>query len=646
MKKRLALTVAILSSLNLFVSASPIVELAAPRLQSPQVMQDSGASNQSPISRQTASKTKEKIILHKRHKIHYSKKIHRQPKIDYDDVSKLIEYGYYDDADKILTKALNYNSKDIKAGALWVVSLAKQRKLEPAQNELNILLKNYPKNSNLHYAQGVVYYQRTTSSNMTYRKNSQKLFNDALNEFDKAIEFDKNNAKAYNAAGVISLRLNNAKNAKSYFQNALKIDKTYSMALDNLGTMDFTDGKVNDAESKFKQSLDYNTQNTTAMYHLAQVEIQKQNYAKALYYLNNALAINSNSAAVYNLIGKAYLAQGNEAAAINAFNQSIMVKPEFTISYLDLADVYEKRGDNEFAMEKLKSILSIEPNFYDAKLKLADISLGCAKYKQAIDTYSELVGIDDYNDPALKGLADAYYGQAIVSSSKSIIGSNKELFNALDSINKAIAANNQDLELHLAKLKLAKLTNQPELTKAELNKIIEGSADNLTNNVVKGEAYLTLNDYMNAEKTFDSAINLSKNTEDDLYLSEILIYHKQYNCAEKVINKILKEDKANQEALSNLDYINKCKKYAESYFQSANHFVKSKNLAAAEDYLSRSLAFNPNNAQARLLLATIYEKRKDYQNALVNYKAYIGLEPNTPYTKKINKKIQSYENRL
>lgn len=627
-------------------SDEPVV-LTAPKVNTVKTVSDSDLKS-IPAKVENASQKSVKKIGYKKFngKRHLS---HNHPKkiaIDYNKISKLIEYNYFDEADKILQDAIQRNSNDIKAQSLWVVSLAKQTKLDPAQNELNVLLKKYPGNSNLHYAQGVIYYQRTTSSNMAFRNNSEKLVNNAMKEFKKAIELDKHNARAYNAAGVISLTLDNPNEARNYFQKSLEADKTYSMAIDNLGTMDFSQGKLDAAEKKFKQSLEYNTQNTTAMYHLAQIAIQKQDYTTALIYLNNALAINSNSPAIYNLMGKAYIAQGNEAAAINAFRQSIMVKPEFTFSYLDLANIYEKRNDSEFAIEQLKTALSIDPCYYDAKLKMADISLCSGKYKQAVDVYSELVGIDGYNDAALKGLAASYYAQAQTSSNKALFGSNKDLFNALDCINKAIAANGQDLELHLAKLKLAKITNQPDLTKDELEKIIAAPGTNIADAVAKGEAYLTLNDYKNAEKAFDSAISLSQNAQDDLYLSEIFIYHKQYGCAEKVTHKILATDAQNQEALSNLDYMQKSKKSADNYFNSAKVFLKSKNVHTAMEYLTRSLAINPNNPQAYLILAKLYEKQKSYTDAAVNYRAYLGLEPNSTDAKKIEKKIQDLTDRL
>lgn len=640
-----------------FVVLSPVlasdepVEMTAPKTNTVKTITDSELKSGPTSVIQAEAQIKAKATTNKQEKV--VRKRHFHPKkivVNYDKVSKLIEYNYFDEADNILEAAIDRNPKDIKALSLWVVSLAKQCKLEPAQRELNDLLKKYPNNSNLHYAQGVIYYQRTTSSNMFYRNNSQKFINDALSEFKKAIDLDKTNARAYNAAGVLSLRMNNNKDARDYFNKALVADKTYSLAIDNLGTMDFCDAKLNDAEKKFKESLTYNTQNTTAMYHLAQIAFQKQDYATALNYLNDALAINQNSPAIYNLMGKAYLAQGNEAAAINSFKNSINVKPEFILSYFDLANVYEKRGDSEFAVEQLKTALSIDPGYCDAKLKIADISLGSGKYKQAISVYSELVGVDGYNDSALKGLANAYYGQAQISSNKALLGSNKDLFKALDCINKAIDANNQvnsqDLELHLAKLKLEKITNQPQQAQMVLDKIVQAPANDLTSTVIKGEAYLTLNDYKNAEKAFDSAIKLSKNNQDDLYLSEIFMYHKQYASAEKVLHKLLQSDPENQEALSDLDYIQKSKKHADNYYNCAQSFVKSKNLNVAMEYLYRSLAINPNNAQAHLLLAQLYEKQKDYANAVIGYKAYLGLEPDSADAAKIEKKIKNMGTRL
>lgn len=630
-----------------FAAADDPVQMTAPKTDTVKAVSDAQLNSTAPLGQQADSADKTKATdakkQKKKHRFHFRRK---KIIVNYEKIAKMIEYNYFEEADSQLQGAMSRNKKDLKAQSLWAVSLAKQYKLDPAQNNLDVMLKKHPDNSNLHYAQGVVYYQRTASSNMKYLENTQTLLTDALSEFKKAIALDKKNARAYNAAGVISLNLGNAKEARAYFLQALAADKTYSMAIDNLGTMDFADGKFSDAEKKFKQALVYDTQNTTAMYHLAQVSMHEKDYATALTYLNNALAINDNSPAIYNLMGKAYEAQGNSAAAINAFNQSIRVKPEFIMSYLDLADVYQSRGDNEFAIDQLKTALSIDSEDNDTKLRLADISLLSNNYKQAISVYAELVSEKNYKDIAVKGLARSYYGQAQKSATKATLGSNKDLFVALNYVNKALAANNQDLELHLAKLKLCKMTKQPYIAREDAKNIVFDNTHNIGNKIVQGEAFLALNDFANAQKTFDSATDLADNIDDELYLSEIFICNKQLNSAEKAYKSILKADSTNKEALSGLEYVRKSKKYADNCFISAQSFIKAKNFSTAVDYLNRSVDVNPDNAQAYLLLGKLCERQKDYTNAVANYKIYLDLQPYTNDAKQIKKKVQIYDNRL
>lgn len=654
MKKIFLLILGLIISLSK-VFADPVVELAAPRIKAPIIQADdmtiphvkSIYDKPEKVTKKTPSKTAAKG----KHKVAnaHKKYIHKKPvivKVDYEKISKMIEYGYYDYADNTLAAAIKRKPSDIRTLALSIVSQAKQAQLDTAQAKLDSLLKKYPNNSDLHYAQGIVDYQRTASSNMYYRNNSDKLINDSMAEFQKAIKLDKNNARAYNAAGVIALRQGSTNDAKNYFKLAIAKDNTYSMAIDNSGTLDFADGKTKIAEAKFAGALKYNPQNPTAMYHLAQVAVQNRDYNKALKYLNKAAALNPTSPAIFNLQGKIYEIQGNEAAAINALKQSISIKPEFSASYLDLADIYDNRGDSDFAIEQLKTAINVNPANYDARIKLADISLGTGKFKQAIKAYGELVGVDSYNDAALKGLANAYYGQAQIATKKAYLGSSKDLQNAIKYINKAIEANPQDLELHLAKLKLTKLADQHDETLLELNKITQSTANDLISNVVKGEAYLTLSDYDNAQKYFNIAIGLSKGTDDDLYMADIFTYQKQLNCAETVLNRVLQLDQNNQQAINNLNHINKCKKIADNYYNAAVKFISERNNPAAVDYLNRSLEINPINAQAHLKLAQLLEKQKDYEGALVNYKAYLSLNPYGYDSKSIQKKIKQLDDKL
>ena len=91
----------------------------------------------------------------------------------YVDISRMIEYNNYEDADQRLKEILSKNPNDIDAKSLQLISQAKQYKLAPAQSELDKLLKKYPRKAELHYAQGLVYLMRETSSDVEYIKNIQ-----------------------------------------------------------------------------------------------------------------------------------------------------------------------------------------------------------------------------------------------------------------------------------------------------------------------------------------------------------------------------------------------------------------------------------------------------------------------------------------
>ncbi|MFQ8625180.1 MAG: tetratricopeptide repeat protein [Candidatus Gastranaerophilaceae bacterium] len=357
--------------------------------------------------------------------------------------------------------------------------MAKQHKLDPAQKELDVLLKKYPNNPTLHYAQGLVYMQRQTSSDVDYIKNTRGLLNSAIKEFVAAVNLNNKYYEAYNAMGVATLKLGNRNDALDLFNTAVKINPTFATAYDNIGVVEMMNGNLDSAERYFNSAMKQNSHNPTAWYHMAQVETRRGNYSKALTWVNHSVHVNPNSSPALTLQGELYLKQGNQAAAINSFKKAQLVKPENSRPYLNLATIYENRADEEFAMEQLKTALAINPNYQEGKLKIANMALHTRKYEQALDYYSKLVGDKNYNEDAIIGLANTYYEMSKDRGENNGITTNKEVYLAYDYINKAIEQCPEDLELHLAKLKLARLVHQEPLSRDSLNYIVQAAATTL-----------------------------------------------------------------------------------------------------------------------------------------------------------------------
>ncbi len=559
---------------------------------------------------------------------------------------KNIEYGNLRQAETKINAMLKSNPNDITAKSLKILLQIRQNKLDAAQKDVNNLLKTYPQNADLHYAQGLIHLARLKSSNMDYQANKDYLISSAKDQFTVTTLLNPRHYAAYNELGICELKMKNFEKAQEMFEKSLSIDSQFANAVDNLGTIDYLHNNLNEAEAKFKKSIRLNPNNANAYYHLAQLANKRTDYSQALTYLNNALCINPNSSSIYNLFGEIYRNQGNEAAAIAAFRKSSAISPENIQPYLNLAEIYEKRADSEFAIEQLKTVSVTNPNLYDAKLKIADISYATGKYDQALKYYSSLLGVPKYNEEALKGVSATYFELAKVASAKNAIGSTQNFVKALDNVNKAIAANPKDLELYLAKIKLMNVANQRFNQKDLLAQLVNFPAKNTNDMVTKGEAYFVLDDIPHANDMFEQAINSTKNLKDDLYLAEILTYHKHFTPAKKALRKALSKDRDNKIALSNFEYILKTENRSKALLADGTVFFEKKNYILAREYATRSLNFNPSNVDALLLLAKANEKDKSYYDAIYNYQKYLAYDHTKREIRKINRKIKKLEKKL
>ena len=564
----------------------------------------------------------------------------------YVDISKLIEYNNYEDADKRLKEILSKNPNDLDAKALLLISQAKQWKLAPTQAELDKLLKKYPNKPEFHYAQGLVYLMRETSSDVEYIKNITNLSNAAIKEFVTAVGLDSTYYQAYNAMGVATLKLGNKKDAADLFKVALKNNPNFAPAYDNLGNIAMLEGDLDQAEKYYLQAIKCNSHNPTSMYHMGQVEARRGDYTKALTWLNHSLHINPNSSPGWNLQGELYLKQGNQPAAINSFKKAIHVKPENSRPYINLAGVYERRADHEFAMEELKTAIILNPNYKEGILRVANMSLETKKYQQALEYYSRLLGDGNYNTRAIIGLANTYYEMAKDTADSRDYTTNKDVYLAYDYVNEAIQRTPNDLKLHLAKIKLGKLTHQMELTQDNLNYIIQSASNSLMDTVIKGEAYLSLGREKDAVYTFENAINFAQTVDDELYLAEILVQHKQFRTARKALQKVLMADPDNRIAENGIHYINLCEMKSNEFFEIALRQYKEGNFASAIEYCNRAIDFYHNAPSIAKLKAQSYEAEGNYQGAVKYYTQYLALAPNASDKNAVLQRIQVFQQKI
>jgi len=565
------------------------------------------------------------------------------PSTRYTEIMKLIETNHYAAADKAIKELLAKNQNDIEALTLRTISHAKNHKLAPAQEELDKLLAKYPNKAGLRYAQGMVYLNRVTSSDVDYIKETRNLINASIREFAAAVRNDGNFYEAYNAMGVATMRLGNVDDAVELFKTALKINPQYAKAYDNLGVVELMNNNLDEAERYFKQSLKFNTHNPTSMYHMGQVETRRGNLSEALTWINHSVHIHPMSSPAWNLQGELYLRQGNEPAAINSFKKAVYVKPENSRPYINLANVYENRADEEFAMEQLKTALAINPNYQEAKMRIADMSLHTRKYDQAIDYYSRLLDDGQYSNRAIVGLANTYYEVSKHVARGDDFTTNKDVYLAYDYVNMALDKTPGDLRLHLAKLKLSRLMHQPMHAKEDLNFILQNAGNNLSDTVLKAEAYLAMGRDKDAVYTFETALTMTDNVDDDLYLAEILVMNKQMRTARIALQRALAKDPDNIIAKNGISYIDLCETKSQEFFHRAIKMHEEKGYAISIEYCNKAIDFYHNNPAIAKLKAVNYEMESNLTEALRYYDQYLYLNPNASDKDAVVNKINNFK---
>lgn len=580
----------------------------------------------------------------------YSAKISR----NYSKVENLIELTKYGEAEAYVSKLLAKDPNNIEAKGYLAEIHSEQYKLDAAEKEFQKILEKNPNNATAHNGLGMVYYRRTTSSDMTFRGNMENYYNKALQEFSLAVKNDPNYYQAYDNSGKILFDVGRLDDAEKYFKKALEIRPDYSKSVENCGKIMFAKNQMGEAIDKYKEAIRLNSKNSSAYYNLGEALIRKGDYSAAIKQLQTSLYLFPNSAPVHDLLGRSYELQGNEAAAISEYKKSFLIKPEYLPPYLRLADVYKNRGDEEIAISELRNALSVNPNFYEAKSKIAEASLNIGKTEQAIKYYNDLLNVPNYKIAAIKGLSKAYFEKAKQLNNQASITSEADYHDLERNIEQAIQNDPDNIELYLALLRVSKISHQEDQSAFYMKSILDNPKNSKISSIVKGEAYLTSNDYSNAEREFINALNQTNNKEDLLRLAQIFTINRAYISAKNAADKVLSMDPNNVKAKRILDRIRRNEYQSFSRMQVAEAFYREGQKKAAIEAYRDALNLNVYLPEAHLGIAKAFEKEKYYYNAIDHYTAYVNLidiskiDDKEKYTTKVQnlkKKVVKIEDR-
>ncbi len=230
---------------------------------------------------------------------------------------------------------------------------------------------------------------------------NQDNLENALTEFQRAIDIDNNYAPAYAAMGLAynsGFQLKNrdkdwVEKAKTRCEQALAITPQLAEGHTCLGNVFVSTGRYEDAVQEFQRSLelDHNSDATLRSLAAAYQKIGKASAAEAAY--SKAVSLRPNYWGVYNDFGAFYFAQARYADAVEMFKKAIRLAPLNSSLYSNLGGMYMALGQYQNAVDALRQAIVLHPRSDDYG-NLGAVYFYLHRYSDSAESIQQALKID------------------------------------------------------------------------------------------------------------------------------------------------------------------------------------------------------------------------------------------------------------
>jgi tetratricopeptide (TPR) repeat protein len=330
-------------------------------------------------------------------------------------------------------------------------------------------------------------------------------------------------------------------------------------------------------------------------------DLAKKNYESALVHFRYIAAADSDGSRVPEiqfLLADAYSGAGNIAKAIACMEKVVATDTKNVEAYAHLADLYSKSGMPDKANKIYEKITTISPNDPKIFITLGDYNLKAKKYADALKYYEKSYLIDR-NVKAAAGIAQA--ASALEQWDK-----------AIDAAESAIRLDPTLMEPRMVLSKAYLRSDKYKEAKEQLDVLVGKKPFEAEYWKQLAYCYKKLNDPVNMAYADKKVIELDKtNVESRLRLGSYELSQRDYKAAFDIYKELSALTPQNPEVFKSLYEIT----------------LNSGDKASAATYLKKYITFNASDAVAQRNLGLLYFDVKNYDAALVAFRAAIKLDP-------------------
>jgi tetratricopeptide (TPR) repeat protein len=234
-------------------------------------------------------------------------------------------------------------------------------------------------------------------------------YSQAIQDLNRAIQLNMQYADAYNNRGTIYADMENYQQAIQDFEKAIMLAPQNAGAYHNLGKAYSNIGNYDQAIRNFGRAIEIAPQYAPAYNDLGIVYFRGGEYLQAIDEYNKALDINPLYIVVYNNLGNAYAALGNWQLAFSNYEKAIQQDSLDATAYYNRGFAYYSTGDYERAIADYNIAISINPQYAEAYSNRGLAYSQQQDYQRAIEDYTKAIQIDSQLSEAYGNRAIAYF---------------------------------------------------------------------------------------------------------------------------------------------------------------------------------------------------------------------------------------------
>jgi tetratricopeptide (TPR) repeat protein len=219
---------------------------------------------------------------------------------------------------------------------------------------------------------------------------------DAIQSYQRAIEFDPTDEHSWNNLGKLYSDLGQSGEAVQAYQKAIELAPKYTSPWNGLGNLYKDLGQTDQAIMAYEKAIEldpafaYAWQNLGNAYRgLGQNDNAIKSYQRAIELPNSFGTPTNAHALAWNGLGIVYYDLGQNDDAIKAYQKAIELDPIFAPTWNGLGVIYRDLGQNDQAIQSYQKSIELDPKFALPWYSLGTVYLIIGDYEKALSAFTK-----------------------------------------------------------------------------------------------------------------------------------------------------------------------------------------------------------------------------------------------------------------